>query len=87
MWGAGGGESDDKPISQFFDKKCEGDVCVVGGSVAVLGARDNFRITTAIGQKKGRYPLDLPAVVKGPVDWTEWRPEDGARVRWRIVKR
>ncbi len=87
MWGAGGGESDDKPISQFFDKKCEGDVCVVGGSVAVLGARENFRITTGIGQTKGRYPLDVPAVVNGPVDWSEWRPEDGARVRWRIVKR
>jgi MFS family permease len=87
MWGAGGADADDKPISQFFDKKCEGDTCVIGGSVAALGAMNNFRITTAIGPKKSRYPLDLPPVVSGPADRSEWRDVDGARARWRIVKR
>jgi hypothetical protein len=87
MWGAGGADADDKPISQFFEKKCEGDTCVVGGSVAALGAMDQFRITTAIGQKRSRYPLDVPRVVGGPADWSAWRAGDGGRVRWRIVKR
>ncbi len=87
MWGAGGGAADDKPISQFFDKKCEGDKCVVEGSVAALGDLDRFRITTAIGQKNARYPLQLPPVVTSPADWTDWRQDESARVRWRIVKR
>ena len=86
MWGAAGADLDDKPISQFFEKECKGDVCVLSGSVAALGPTNNFRIVAAVGPGKYRYPLDLPAVV-GPVDWSEWRAGDGARVRWRIVKR
>uniref|UniRef100_Q029T3 Uncharacterized protein n=1 Tax=Solibacter usitatus (strain Ellin6076) TaxID=234267 RepID=Q029T3_SOLUE len=86
MWGAAGADLDDKPISQFFEKECKGDVCVLGGSVAALGPMTNFRIVAAVGTGKYRYPLDLPPVV-GPVDWSDWRPGDGARVRWRIVKR
>jgi hypothetical protein len=87
MWGAGGGDADDHPISQFFEKKCTGDVCVLNGSVAALGPMTGFRITTAIGPKKSRYPLGLPEVITVPVDWSDWRQGDGARFRWRIVKR
>jgi hypothetical protein len=86
MWGAAGADLDDKPISQFFEKDCKDDVCVLSGSVAALGPMNNFRIVAAVGPGKYRYPLDLPAVV-GPVDWSEWRAGDGARFRWRIVKR
>jgi hypothetical protein len=87
MWGAAGAELDDKPISKFFAKECEGDTCVIGGSVAAYGPMNNFRIATAIGQKKARYPLDVPAVVNSPVDWSGWRDGADARVRWRIVQR
>ncbi len=86
MWGAAGADLDDRPISQFFEKECKGDVCVVGGSVAALGPMNNFRIVAALGQRRYRYPLELPSAV-GPVDWSEWRAGDGARVRWRIVRR
>jgi hypothetical protein len=87
MWGAAGATSDDKPISQFFEKKCSADTCVVNGSIAALGPMSDFRVAALIGQRKYRYPLDLPAVVAGPMDWSPWRSGDGARVRWRIVKR
>ena len=87
MWGAAGADLDDRPISQFFEKKCQADVCVVNGSIAALGPMNNFRIAAAIGRKQYRYPLGLPAVVTAPVDWSEWAQGDGARVRWRIVKR
>jgi hypothetical protein len=86
MWGAAGGKSDDTPISQFFEKKCSGDVCVVNGSVAALGDMDNFRITTKIGPARASYPLDVPAPVTAPVDWSAWRSREGVRWRWRIVK-
>lgn len=86
-WGAAGGDGDDHPISQFFEKKCAGDACVLNGSVAALGPMANFRITASLGPKTYRYTLNLPAVVTGSVDWSAWRTGDGARVRWRIVKR
>jgi hypothetical protein len=86
MWGASGADLDGKPISQFWEKRCEGDLCVLNGSIAATGPMNNFRVTTLVGQKKYRYPLDLP-LVAAPVDWSEWRAGDGARVRWRIVKR
>jgi hypothetical protein len=86
MWGAAGADLDGTPVSQFFEKRCEGDVCVVDGHVAAVGPTVRFHITSAIAQRKYRYPLELPAVVNGPVDWCDWRPGDGARVRWRIVK-
>jgi MFS family permease len=87
MWGAAGADSDDHPISQFFEKKCAGDFCLLDGSVAALGPTKNFRIAASIGQKKYRYPIDLPTLVTGPLDWSTWRSGDGARIRWRIVKR
>jgi hypothetical protein len=86
MWGAAGADLNDKPISKFFEKKCDGDVCVLDGSVAALGPMNNFRIVAAVGPGRYRYPLDLPAVV-GPVDWSEWRAGEGARFRWRIVRK
>ncbi|HEY1495775.1 MAG TPA: hypothetical protein VGF49_14585 [Candidatus Solibacter sp.] len=86
MWGAAGADLDDRPISQFFEKECKGGVCVLSGSVAALGPMNDFRIVAAIGEGKYRYPLDLP-VVAGPVDWSEWRAGEGARFRWRIVKK
>jgi MFS family permease len=86
MWGAAGADSDDKPISQFFEKKCDDSVCLLNGSIAALGPMNNFRITTLIAGKNHRYPLDLPAVVADPLDWSAWRTADGARIRWRIVK-
>jgi MFS family permease len=86
MWGAAGADADDHPISQFFEKKCTGDVCLVNGSVAAIGPMNNFRVATMIGQKRYRYTLDLPPVVSEPVDWSAWRPGDGAKVRWRIVR-
>jgi len=85
LWGAAGDVADDHPISQFFEKKCTADMCVIGGSVAALGPMNNFRVAVSIGQERYRYVLDLPAVVAGPVDWSAWRTGDGARVRWRIV--
>jgi MFS family permease len=85
MWGAAGADADDHPISRFFDKKCGADTCILNGSVAALGPTNNFRITTAIGQNKSTYPLDLPPVITGPLDWSAWNSGNGARVRWRIV--
>lgn len=85
MWGAAGADLDDHPISQFFEKKCSADVCVVNGSVAALGPMNNFRIVTSIGGNKNRYALDLPAV-PAAMEWSEWRQGDGARVRWRMVR-
>jgi MFS family permease len=87
MWGAAGDDLDDKPISQFFEKSCTGETCVIGGAVAALGPMTNFHIAVALGQKKYHYPLDVPAVVNGALDWSEWRPGEGARCRWRIVQR
>jgi predicted transcriptional regulator len=87
MWGAAGADSDDHPISQFFEKKCESEMCVLNGSIAALGPMNNFRIAVSIGQKKYRYPLDLPTMITGPVDWSEWRQGESGWVRWRIVKR
>ena len=87
MWGAAGADLDDHPISQFFDKKCDSGVCVLNGSVAALGPMSDFRIAASIGPKKYRYPLNLPLTVTGPVDWTEWTHGEGARVRWRIVRK
>jgi hypothetical protein len=51
MWGAAGGDSDDKPISQFFEKKCRADVCVIKGSIAALGPMNNFLVAALIGPK------------------------------------
>jgi hypothetical protein len=87
MWGAAGGDSDDKPISQFFEKTCDGSACVLNGSIAALGEMNGFRVTADIAGRRYRLPLDLPAAVNGAVDWSQWRPGDSARVRWRIVKR
>jgi hypothetical protein len=86
MWGAAGRKSDDTPISQFFEKKCSGDVCVVNGSLAALSDTDNFRITTKIGSAPASYPLDVPALVTTPVGWSAWRSREGVRWHWRIVK-
>ena len=86
MWGAAGADLDDNPISQFSQKTCDGDLCILQGSIAAMGPMSNFRVATRIGQKKFRYLLGLPTVI-APVDWSEWHPGDGARVRWRIVKR
>jgi hypothetical protein len=87
MWGAAGGDADDKPISQFFEKTCDDKSCVLPGSIAALGPMDNFRVTAHIGPKKYRYPLALPRLVNAPMDWSEWESGDGARLRWRIVKK
>jgi MFS family permease len=86
MWGAAGADADDRPISQFFEKKCSAEVCVLNGSVAALGPMNNFRIATAIGPKKFRYRLDLPQAITGPIDWSAWQSGEGARVRWRVVR-
>jgi hypothetical protein len=86
MWGSAAGDADEKPISQFFEKNCSDDVCILNGSVAALGPMNNFRIVTVLGSRRHRHSLDVPAVAR-PMDWSEWRNEDGARVRWRIVKR
>jgi hypothetical protein len=87
MWGAAGADMDDKPFSQFFDKRCEGSVCVLTGSVAAVGPLYNFRIAVLLGPKAYRFPLSLPATVTGPIDWSAWHTSDDARLRWRIVKR
>ncbi len=85
MWGAAGAGLDDSPISQFNEKKCAGDICIVSGSVAALGPMNNFRIATLIGSAKHRYALALPQSVTAPADWSDWTQGDGARYRWRIV--
>jgi hypothetical protein len=87
MWGAAGADMDDKPFSQFFDKRCEGNVCVLPGSVAAAGPLYHFRIAVLLGQKAYRFSLDLPAAITGPIDWSAWHTSDDARLRWRIVKR
>lgn len=87
MWGAAGGDLDDKPISQFFEKQCDGETCVLNGSVAALGDFRNFRIAAHLGPKKYRCVLGLPVVINAPADWSAWLPNDDARFRWRIVKR
>ena len=87
MWGAAGADLDDKPISQFFDKKCEGGACLLNGSVAAAGPMNNFRINVHLGQKSYRFPLALPEVVNSPADWSPWQSIDDARVRWQIVSR
>jgi hypothetical protein len=86
MWGAAGGDMNDTPISRFFEKTCTAEVCVLGGSVAALGPMQNFRIAAILGPNRYRYPLALPATI-GAVDWSAWQAGDGARVRWRIVRR
>jgi MFS family permease len=93
MWGAAGGQADDSPISRFFDRQCDGDTCLLAGSVAAAGSLDQFRIAVRLGQKSYRFPLDLPPVVNAAVDWSPWRvsagreSSDRARLRWRIVSR
>jgi hypothetical protein len=93
MWGAAGGQADETPISRFFDRQCDGDACLLAGSVAAAGSMDQFRITVRLGQKSYRFPLDLPPDVNAAVDWSPWRssagPEsnDHPRFRWRIVPR
>jgi hypothetical protein len=93
MWGAAGGQADDTPISRFFDRQCEGDACLLTGSVAAAGSLDQFHIHVRLGQKSYRFPLDLPPVVNNAVDWSPWRStagaesNDPARLRWRIVSR
>ncbi len=87
MWGAAGADLDDTPISQFFEKKCEGGVCLVNGSVAAAGPMYNFRIHVRLGQKSYRFPLAVPAAINGPIDWSPWQSIDDARVRWCVVNR
>jgi MFS family permease len=70
MWGAAAADSDDKPISRFFEKECSGDVCIVNGSVAALGPMNDFRIVAVVGATRHRYSLDVPSVAR-PVDWSE----------------
>jgi MFS family permease len=86
MWGAGGGNLDAAIISQFFQKQCEKDVCILDGSIAALGPMDNFRVPVRLGTQTFKYVLDLP-IVPTPVDWSPWKAGEGARVRWRIVAR
>jgi hypothetical protein len=93
MWGAAGDQADDTPISRFFDRQCDGDACLLAGSVAAAGSMNQFRITVRLGQKSYRFPLDLPPAVNAAVDWSQWRSNAGSesndrsRLRWRIVPR
>ena len=94
MWGAAGGQADDTPISRFFDRKCDGDGCLLAGSVAAAGSMDQFHITVRLGQKSYRFLLDLPPVALPPSTYPvrvshSPGPEsnDHTRLRWRIVAR
>lgn len=87
MWGAAAEDASDKPISQFFEKRCTDSVCVLPGSVAALGSMSDFRVAAHLGNKQYRLPLDLPLSISGPMDWSAWRTTDDVRVRWRIVQR
>jgi len=42
-------EMADESISQFFENRCQGPVCVLPGLVAALGPLDNFRIAVHLG--------------------------------------
>ena len=85
MWGAAGAGSDDKPISQFAESKCEQAACLLHGSVAALGALNAFHIRATIGPKQYRFPLEIPTVVNAPQDWSAWHQTEGGQSRWRII--
>lgn len=87
LWGAAGADLSDEPTSQFIEKNCQGDVCLLTGSIAPVGPLNNFRVAAHLGAKQYRFLLDLPPAVTGAIDWSAWRTSDDARLRWRVVDR